>query len=112
MSLNATLPYAGQGANQAIEDAIVLANMIEEEHKNSSHHHKHSMNYEAAFGNYFRKRFQRTKLVVDTSRQMGIIFHTENPVAAMGRDLLLTFLLRSGMVMKIAEKELFENCPV
>jgi salicylate hydroxylase len=51
-SCHATLPYVGQGANQAIEDAAVLAQCLD------TH-----MNYPNAFSEYFARRSRRTKRI-------------------------------------------------
>lgn len=99
---HATLPYAGQGANQAIEDAVVLAQCLD----------KHDYNPHAAFPEFYSQRFARTKLVVNSAKWMGRLFHAEGVVTAQLRDYLLQYVLKSGMYMKIAEKEIVDNCPV
>jgi salicylate hydroxylase len=50
---HATLPYVGQGANQAIEDAVYLAACLDKQN-----------DYNAAYEDFYRKRFPRTKRVV------------------------------------------------
>ena len=101
-SCHATLPYVGQGANMAIEDAISLALCLE----------KHQFNMEPAFQAYYKQRFNRTKRVVDMSRNMGLFFHSENPIIHKIRQRLIPWLMNSDMMIKLAEKELYENCPV
>ncbi|UJR20543.1 hypothetical protein I4U23_023670 [Adineta vaga] len=99
---HATLPYAGQGANMAIEDAITLTLCLE----------KYQYEMKPAFEEYYKKRFPRTKRVVDMSRQMGLFFHSQNPLVHSIRQRILPKIMNSNLMMKFAEKELFENCPV
>ena len=101
-SCHATLPYAGQGANQAIEDAVVLSQCLEE----------CDYNPDKAFPMYYEKRFKRTQLVVDSAKWMGRMFHTEGAIGGYLRDQFLQYLIKSGLFMKIAEKEIVDNCPV
>ncbi|CAF4598216.1 unnamed protein product, partial [Rotaria sp. Silwood2] len=101
-SCHATLPYVGQGANMAIEDAISLAMCLE----------KYNFQMEPAFQEYYKKRFNRTKRVVNMARYMGLFFHSENPIIHSIRQRLVPWLMESDKMMKMAEKELYENCPV
>jgi salicylate hydroxylase len=101
-SCHATLPYVGQGANMAIEDGIALALCLE----------KHNFQMELAFQKYYKRRFNRTKRVADMARYMGLFFHAENPIVHSIRQRLIPWLMNSNMMIKIAEKELYENCPV
>lgn len=101
-SCHATLPYVGQGASLAIEDAIVLTSSLEKFH----------FQIEPAFQDYYQKRFNRTKRVVDMARYMGLFLHSENPIVHALRKRLVPRLMQSNSVLKIAEKEFFENCPV
>ncbi|UDY23463.1 FAD-dependent oxidoreductase [Nocardioides sp. Kera G14] len=55
-AVHAITPHLGQGAAQAIEDGVVLADSLS----------KHD-NLEDAFAEYTDRRFERCKLVVDTS---------------------------------------------
>jgi 2-polyprenyl-6-methoxyphenol hydroxylase-like FAD-dependent oxidoreductase len=99
-SCHATLPYIGQGANMAIEDATSLAFCLE--------HHFH---IESAFQDYYKQRFNRTKRVVNMARYMGLFLHSENPILHTIRQRLVPWLMNSDMMIKMAEKELYENCP-
>jgi salicylate hydroxylase len=101
-SCHATLPYAGQGANMAIEDAITLTLCLE----------KHNFQMKPAFEEYYKKRFHRTKLVVDMARYMGLFFHSENTIIHSIRQRLMPWLMNSNWMIKMATKELYENCPV
>ncbi len=64
---HATTPNMGQGACQAIEDAVVLANSMEE----------HS-NFEKAFQDFEQKRLTRCKWIVNTSYSLGKAAQLEN----------------------------------
>ena len=66
-SCHATLPYVGQGANQAIEDAIYLADCLE----------RHNT-YTEAYQDYYNKRFPRTKRVVQVAGLMHKLYHSQN----------------------------------
>ena len=59
-SVHAVTPHLGQGAAQAIEDGIVLAECLA----------KHP-DLEGAFAEYVERRFERCKLVVETSLNIG-----------------------------------------
>jgi len=101
-SCHATLPFVGQGANLAIEDAIQLTLCLV----------KYNFEIEPTFEEYYNKRFNRTKRVVDMARFMGLFYHSENPIIHPFRQRLIPWLINSNMMIKIAEKELYENCPV
>lgn len=101
-SCHATLPYVGQGANLAVEDAVSLSLCLE----------KHNFQTEPAFQEYYKQRFKRTKQAADMARYMGLFFHSENPIIHAIRQRLLPRLMDSKMMFKMAEKELYENCPV
>ncbi len=57
---HATTPHLGQGAAMAIEDGVLLAELLA----------KHE-NYEDAFDEFMRRRFERVKRVVETSNQLA-----------------------------------------
>ncbi len=71
-------PDLGQGACQAIEDAVVLAKCVEEE-----------PDAEAALGLYEARRMDRTARVVRQARRLGRIGQLENPLARLLRDTAL-----------------------
>lgn len=101
-SCHATLPYVGQGANQAIEDAIVLANCLEAEQHD----------YNEAFESYYQQRKKRTKRVVQMANIMNKFHHTQNPLLIMGREFLLDNILKGNFMLNMIEKEIVEECPV
>lgn len=59
-AVHAITPHLGQGAAQAIEDGVVLGEVLA----------KHD-DLEAAFTEYTERRFDRCKLIVDTSLAIG-----------------------------------------
>jgi FAD-dependent urate hydroxylase len=72
------LPNLGQGACQAIEDAVVLADEL-----------RSTGDVVSALGRYSARRTQHTAAVVKASRQMSRIAHLCNPLAAGLRNTLL-----------------------
>ena len=99
---HATLPYVGQGANMAIEDALVLTSSLE----------KHQFQLEPAFQEYYQKRFDRTRRMVNMARYMGLFLHSENAIVHALRQRLVPRLMNSELMLKMAEKEMYEHCPV
>lgn len=75
---HATTPNLGQGACQAIEDALVLADYVRR-HGPTADGLRH---YEEA-------RRRRTERIVRLSRQMGRMLQWQNPLAVWGRNRLL-----------------------
>jgi 2-polyprenyl-6-methoxyphenol hydroxylase-like FAD-dependent oxidoreductase len=73
-----TTPNLGQGACQAIEDAVVLAESLAAEREVA-----------AALRRYDSARIPRTTRVVKLSRRMGQMNQLQNPVLAGLRDTLL-----------------------
>lgn len=59
-AVHAITPHLGQGAAQAIEDGVVLADSLT----------RHG-DYEAAFAEYTERRYERCKLIVETSLAIG-----------------------------------------
>jgi salicylate hydroxylase len=100
-SCHATLPYVGQGANQAIEDAIVLADSLVA-----------SDNHIKAFQEYYRKRYPRTKRVVQVAGFLDKLYHSRNPLVQWFLEWLLGNIIRGGFVLKQVEREIVNECPV
>jgi len=82
---HATIPQLGQGAGLALEDSIVLAELIQNENS-----------LETVLEKYMQRRYDRCKLVVDISKQIGDLEQLEwkgkpkegvNIGAIMGRTL-------------------------
>ncbi|GAB3989537.1 FAD-dependent monooxygenase [Spirosoma daeguense] len=87
---HATTPNLGQGACQAIEDAVILANELST-----------STSPENAFASFERRRLQRTHYVTNTSWRIGKAAQISNPLLASVRNGLLRILPNS-----INEKQL------
>lgn len=103
-SCHATLPFIGQGANQAIEDAIVLAQCLDK---------ARSGDVEVALQSYYNQRHKRTERVVNTSWYLGKFMHAEGWLTGLARDWIMKWLIGSGTIYrKLGEKELVEHCPV
>jgi 2-polyprenyl-6-methoxyphenol hydroxylase-like FAD-dependent oxidoreductase len=68
-------PNMGQGACQALEDAVALGDSL-----------RRAANLAAAFGLYERQRLQRANRVVATSRQATRAVQVTNPLLCMLRD--------------------------
>jgi 2-polyprenyl-6-methoxyphenol hydroxylase-like FAD-dependent oxidoreductase len=81
---HATTPNMGQGACQAIEDAVVISNCIAQ-----------NSNYEAAFQAFEKRRIKRTKWVIDTSNSLGKIAQLENEYLIALRNTALRCLPKS-----------------
>jgi 2-polyprenyl-6-methoxyphenol hydroxylase-like FAD-dependent oxidoreductase len=101
-SCHATLPFVGQGANMAMEDAVSLLTSLQ----------KHKFQMEPAFQEYYHQRFNRTKRVVNSARYLGLILHSQNPVVSSLGRRLGPFMMQSNLFMKMAEKEFYNKCPV
>jgi 3-hydroxybenzoate 6-monooxygenase len=73
-----TLQYLAQGANMAIEDAVVLA----------AYARIHAFDWERAFRSYEDARYKRTARVQITSRYYGDAYHAAGVVRELRNDLL------------------------
>ena len=83
---HAMLPYLGQGACQAIEDAAVLATALSAEPDDPP----------AALARYEKTRRPRASRVVLTARQRGVSNHLSSPLAALRRDITIAVRKRLG----------------
>jgi 2-polyprenyl-6-methoxyphenol hydroxylase-like FAD-dependent oxidoreductase len=81
---HATTPNMGQGACQAIEDALVLANCLEK-----------YPDGEAAFKVFEQKRLARTGEIIRTSRQIGQVAQLENKFLATLRNAAMRWVPES-----------------
>ena len=88
---NPMTPDLGQGACQAIEDAVALVDCLEERE-----------NIEAALELYEALRTRRTAAIVRGSRRLGRIGQLQNPLACRLRDAALR-ALPSRLEMKQLE---------
>ncbi|QMU27762.1 FAD-dependent monooxygenase [Adhaeribacter radiodurans] len=78
---HATTPNLGQGACQAIEDAVILANLW-----------KQNTRVEDTFAQFEKKRLARTNFVTTQSRRVGEIAQIQNPLLASLRNSVLRVL--------------------
>ncbi|GAB3558808.1 FAD-dependent monooxygenase [Spirosoma fluminis] len=78
---HATTPNMGQGACQAIEDAVVLADEL-----------KGSGSVADAFQRFEQRRLKRTHYVIDNSRRIGQIAQTQRPLLAWLRNRVFRLL--------------------
>lgn len=78
---HATTPNMGQGACQAIEDAIILADEL-----------KKNPMPEVAFRAFEQRRLKRTHYIVNNSRTLGKIAQLSNPTLAKARNTLFRML--------------------
>ncbi|MFN0200748.1 MAG: FAD-dependent monooxygenase [Bacteroidia bacterium] len=92
---HATTPNMGQGACQAIEDAILLANQL-----------KITNNMSEAFQLFSQKRQKRTHYIVNTSWTLGKIAQLENPILISFRNFFLSKVPNSVNQQQMAK--LFE----
>lgn len=78
---HATTPNMGQGAGQAIEDAIVLGNSF-----------KKFEDLAQALAFYEEKRVARTAKVIKLSRQIGAVAQLQSRLLSSKRDFLFPFI--------------------
>lgn len=81
---HATTPNLAQGACQAIEDAVILANIL-----------RTQTDVPTAFRTFEQKRIERTHWVVNTSRRLGQLAQLENPLLIQLRNLLFSMVPES-----------------
>ena len=81
---HATTPNMGQGACQAIEDAVVLADELDK-----------NRNVQKAFQSFEKRRLERTHYITNTSWKVGRIAQLENHVLTAIRNFTFRNLPRS-----------------
>ncbi|HOY05931.1 MAG TPA: FAD-dependent monooxygenase [Saprospiraceae bacterium] len=82
---HATTPNLGQGACQAIEDAVVLADEL-----------KKTSEPAVAFRAFEQRRLKRTQYIVNNSRALGRVAQLSNPMLAAARNTLFRLLPASA----------------
>jgi len=85
------MPNLGQGACQAIEDALELAAALKDER-----------NVTSALSRYNVRRRRRTANVVRRARRMSRIAHLRNPVAVGLRDAVLRTAPASSAIHRLS----------
>jgi 2-polyprenyl-6-methoxyphenol hydroxylase-like FAD-dependent oxidoreductase len=76
-AIHATTPDLGQGACQALEDAVVLADSL-----------RRSPSVEAGLRHYEARRRRRANFVISQSWRMGTVLQLSNPVGVWLRDVI------------------------
>lgn len=89
---HATTPNLGQGGCQAVEDAYVLAQTLAQE-----------PDYQKAFANYQKIRFEKANYVVNLSWRFGGMTNLESPVSRWLRNNLMR-LLPESLALKQLDK--------
>ncbi len=93
---HATTPNLGQGACMAMEDALWVANEIDE----------HPENIEIAFSHFEKNRVPRTRYIVNTSFRLGKIAQWENPMWVKLRNVLFRIIpdrVNERQMLKVLE---------
>lgn len=81
---HATTPNLGQGACMAIEDAVILSNLLET-HEDAGE----------SFKVFEEKRIRRTTRIVNDSWQLGKMAQWENPLMASLRNMVISLAPKS-----------------
>lgn len=81
---HAATPNMGQGACQAIEDAVVLARTMAKRPSVSR-----------SFSSFEKKRLARTHYIIKQSAKIGRIAHLQNPILVALRDMIMPMLPKS-----------------
>lgn len=79
---HATTPNMGQGACQAIEDAVVLMQCLQDQPRDPA----------AAFVAFEQRRLKRTHFIVNNSWSLGRLAQWENPLACAVRNALFRLI--------------------
>ncbi|MFB6142759.1 MAG: FAD-dependent monooxygenase [Halorientalis sp.] len=87
---HAPLPYLGQGAGQALEDAVALARLLGSHSETERGGSGHPTDTAAALASYERIRKQRAEWIVRLSRLWWRIAQLEGPLAR-ARNLLVRY---------------------
>ena len=85
---HAMTPNLGQGACQALEDAVVLAGVLD----------RHGSGLDA----YNQARRRRTQMIARRSRRIGVVAQWSSPIAAGMRDTVMRHLPPSSALRSLA----------
>lgn len=99
-SIHATTPNLGQGACQALEDAVVLADAL-----------RRAASPDAGLRDYEARRRDRTRLVIEQSWRLGRMAQTANPIAIWLRELLGSTALARRSSERLFERLLCIELP-
>jgi 2-polyprenyl-6-methoxyphenol hydroxylase-like FAD-dependent oxidoreductase len=97
---HATTPNLGQGACQAIEDAVVLADCI-----------RRVQPVEAALREYERHRIPRTAMIVRISWQSGRILQLDGPALETLRNWFMGTLVGRHFALRMLQNLLTYRVP-
>jgi 2-polyprenyl-6-methoxyphenol hydroxylase-like FAD-dependent oxidoreductase len=97
---HASTPNLGQGACQAIEDAVTLANCV-----------RGHQSIEAALRDYERLRIPRTTMIVNDSWRAGQLLQTEQPIIAAFRDWFSASAIGQSIQTRMFKKLLLHRVP-
>ncbi len=89
---HATTPNLGQGACQALEDAVILGKCL-----------KPDVNVVTALREYEGRRLKRANMVVLRSRQIGVVGQWENSLACALRDTAMRLMPSSMRTKQLAD---------
>lgn len=87
---HATTPNMGQGAGQSIEDAYILMNTLKSESTVAD-----------AFRKYDKKRVNKTKKVIELSRQIGWAAQWDTPFLIAFRNTVFPFVPKSLLFWRL-----------
>ena len=99
-SAHASTPNLGQGACQAIEDAVTLADCV-----------RGNPNIEQALRTYERQRISRTTMIVNDSWRAGQLLQTERPLLAAFRDWFSVSSIGQRIQSRMFKKLLLHRVP-
>jgi 2-polyprenyl-6-methoxyphenol hydroxylase-like FAD-dependent oxidoreductase len=97
---HAATPNLGQGACQAIEDAVTLAHAV-----------RANPNIEAALRTYERLRIPRTTAIINDSWRAGQLLQTEQPLIAAFRDWFSASSIGQRIQTQMFRKLLLHRVP-
>jgi 2-polyprenyl-6-methoxyphenol hydroxylase-like FAD-dependent oxidoreductase len=99
-AVHATTPNLGQGACQALEDAVILAHSL-----------RGAASPEAGLRDYEAQRRERTNFVIDQSWQLGKVLQLSNPLGVLLRDVLGRTKWAQRRSQKMFERLLIVDLP-
>src|ERR1700733_818600 len=99
-AVHATTPNLGQGACQALEDAVVLAHSL-----------RAPASAEAGLRDYEARRRERAKFVIDQSWQLGRLFQISNPLGVWLRNVVCRTQWAQRHSQKLFERLLIVDPP-
>jgi 2-polyprenyl-6-methoxyphenol hydroxylase-like FAD-dependent oxidoreductase len=99
---HAVLPYAGQGANLAIEDGLVLSELMTDP----------SLTANDALEKFHMRRYHRVARMVELSRVLGNFELTTTWWGDIARKFFFKALHGGGFIARQLEEEIALHCPV